>query len=349
MSTKMSSSPSASPFSVGSDNSTECFRDALSQQMSIEGQADDAGYIPDEVFNFQPKPTDILKPNPGGPPVRLIFGDLDLIPHEVEGLKELRKLMENDKELTESPVFADDRYAVRFLQGNDWDASRCVGDMKRHIHWRAETLPIYRSAVESLLPRGFIYVHGRDEAYRPILVLRCKSIAESDVAADLLFIKQGMHQHHHNNNSGNSSSSSSSLLSDFYKNAALVVAGFAGEVMPVVIYWLEFALEKLLVKNKVEQWRVVIDLEDCSITSAPISILKQVCDTLTRNYRGRLYGMLIVNAGFVFRSIWQLVSVDDFMASINRSQLEAKYGGKCLNTQDFRWPVLPPGPFEGSA
>lgn len=28
-----------------------------------------------------------------------------------------------------------------------------------------------------------------------------------------------------------------------------------------------------------------------------------------RNYRGRLYGMLILNAGFVFRSIWQLVSV----------------------------------------
>ena len=43
----------------------------------------------------------------------------------------------------------------------------------------------------------------------------------------------------------------------------------------------EFTLEKLLVKNKVEQWRVVVDLEDCSITSTPIGILKQVCDTLT--------------------------------------------------------------------
>lgn len=46
----------------------------------------------------------------------------------------------------------------------------------------------------------------------------------------------------------------------------------------------EFTLEKLLVKNKVEQWRVVVDLEDCSITSAPIGILKQVCDTLTVSY-----------------------------------------------------------------
>ena len=43
----------------------------------------------------------------------------------------------------------------------------------------------------------------------------------------------------------------------------------------------EFTLGKLLVKNKVEQWRVIVDLEDCSITSTRIGILKQVCDTLT--------------------------------------------------------------------
>ncbi|KAL8435376.1 hypothetical protein ACSSS7_002564 [Eimeria intestinalis] len=114
----MASSPSASPFSVGSDNSTECFRGASSQQMSFEGHTDDAAWIPDEILSYQPKPTEILKPSPGGgPPVRLIFGDLDLLPHEVEGLNELRKLIENDKELAESTLFADDRYCVRFLQG----------------------------------------------------------------------------------------------------------------------------------------------------------------------------------------------------------------------------------------
>lgn len=313
----MFSSASASPVSAGSDNSTECFRDAVSQQLSVEGQQGDRSLIPSEAFAYYPKPSDILKPNPGGPPVRLIFGDLELIPHELKGLQEVRRLMAKDKELHESPVFADDRYTIRFLQGNDWDASRCVVDMKRHIQWRAESLPVERNAVEALLPRGFIYIHGRDHAFRPILVLRCKRIAESQV----------------------------------------------GDVMPVVIYWLEFALQKLLVKNKIEQWRVVIDLEDCSITSAPISILKQVCDTLTRNYRGRLFGMLILNAGFVFRSIWQLVSVvlpertkskikltssssdEEFLASVNRNQIEERYGGTCPNVKDFKWPVMPPGPY----
>ncbi|CDJ60780.1 hypothetical protein EMWEY_00007840, partial [Eimeria maxima] len=79
----------------------------------------------------------------------------------------------------------------------------------------------------------------------------------------------------------------------------------------------EFTLEKLLVKNKVEQWRVVVDLEDCSITSTPIGILKQVCDTLT----------------------------DDFLASVNQNQIEERYGGTCSNVKDFSWPVMPPGPF----
>lgn len=59
-----------------------------------------------------------LQPSPGGPPIRLIFGDLELTPHELKGLHEVRRLMMKDKELHESPVFADDRYTIRFLQGS---------------------------------------------------------------------------------------------------------------------------------------------------------------------------------------------------------------------------------------
>lgn len=42
----------------------------------------------------------------------------------------------------------------------------------------------------------------------------------------------------------------------------------------------EFALKHLLVHNRVEQWRVIVDLEDCSFTNMPVSILKTVCDAL---------------------------------------------------------------------
>lgn len=57
----MFSSPSASPVSAGSDNSTECFRDAVSQQLSVEGQQIDRFLIPSEALAYNPKPSDILK------------------------------------------------------------------------------------------------------------------------------------------------------------------------------------------------------------------------------------------------------------------------------------------------
>lgn len=49
---------------------------------------------------------------------------------------------------------------------NDWDASRCVVDMKRHIQWRAESLPVERNAVEALLvsPGVFNRFSMRDTA-----------------------------------------------------------------------------------------------------------------------------------------------------------------------------------------
>ncbi|CDI75900.1 CRAL/TRIO domain-containing protein, related [Eimeria praecox] len=283
----MSSSPSPSPVSAGSDNSTDCFQDAVSQQLSLDATAQDMLLTPSEALAYTPQQSEILKascltsptheirpvvlPNPGGRPVRLIFGDLDLLPHEVEGLFKVRREMEVDKELRDSPVFADERYTLRFLQGNDWDTTRCIADMRRHLKWRAANLPTPRVAVEHLLPKGFIYIHGRDHALRPILVIRCKHLMDSEV----------------------------------------------GDVLLVVKYWLEFTLGRLLVKNKVEQWRVIVDLEDCSIMCTPVGILRHVCDMLT----------------------------DDFLASVNQNQIEERYGGTCANVEDFSWPVMPPGPF----
>ncbi|PHJ21126.1 polyphosphoinositide binding protein [Cystoisospora suis] len=111
-------------------------------------------------------------------------------------------------------------------------------------------------------------------------------------------------------------------------------------VLSVVLFWLEFAIHKLLVRNRVEQWRVLIDLDQCSALSAPVGTLKDIADTLTRNYRGRLSQMFIVNSGFVFWGLWQLVSVvlpertkqkiavytsnyqADLFSSVNKNQVE---------------------------
>lgn len=65
----MSSSPSASPVSAGSDNSTDYFRDAVSQQLSLEGLPDDVSLIPSEALAYIPKPSDILKASRATKPI----------------------------------------------------------------------------------------------------------------------------------------------------------------------------------------------------------------------------------------------------------------------------------------
>ncbi|PFH37180.1 putative polyphosphoinositide binding protein [Besnoitia besnoiti] len=273
--------------------------------------------VPPEALSYQPKPDEIYKPIGNGLFVRLIFGDLPLTPYEMGEVAKVKETLKRDPSVLSGTVFSDDRYIVRFLQGNDWNVEKCVADMKRHLVWRRDHLPIPAAKVLPLLPKGYCYVFGRDKCRRPIFIIRCKEFISANPT----------------------------------------------EVLPVVLFWLEVTIHRLLVKNKVEQWRVIIDLDQCSALSAPVGILKDIADTLTRNYRGRLSQMLIINSGFVFWSLWQLVSVvlpertkqkiclyttnyqADLFSHVQKNQVEERYGGTCANVTNFAGIYMPPGPF----
>eukprot|EP00922_Rhytidocystis_sp_ex-Travisia-forbesii_P028833 GHVS01042262.1.p1 GENE.GHVS01042262.1~~GHVS01042262.1.p1 ORF type:complete len:437 (-),score=66.40 GHVS01042262.1:1034-2344(-) len=115
--------------------------------------------------------------------------------------------------------------------------------------------------------------------------------------------------------------------------------------MKVIVYLLELLISTLLVENRVEQWRVVIDMAECAIYNMPVVVLRDVTVTLSRNYRGRLHQMAIINAPLVFWGLWQIVNVAlsettrskisihsghyqaELLKNINENQLEKKYGG----------------------
>nr|CEL69379.1 TPA: polyphosphoinositide binding protein, putative [Neospora caninum Liverpool] len=273
--------------------------------------------VPPEAISYKPAPEEIYKPIGNGAFVRLIFGDLPLTPYEVAEAAKVKEALKNEPNMFVGTVFSDDRYLIRFLQGNDWDIEKCIVDMRRHLIWRSTHLPVPVATVLPLLPKGYCYVFGRDKCLRPIFIIRCKEFVNADPNA----------------------------------------------VLPVVLVWMETMIHKLLVKNKVEQWRVIIDLDQCSAFSTPMAILKEIADTLTRNYRGRLSQMLIINSGFVFWGLWQLISVvlpertkqkialytsnfqADLFSHVNRNQVEERYGGSCSNVTDFDSISMPPGPF----
>ncbi|CEL93319.1 unnamed protein product [Vitrella brassicaformis CCMP3155] len=133
--------------------------------------------------------------------------------------------------------------------------------------------------------------------------------------------------------------------------------------LKLAFYWLEYAVHNLMVKNRVEQWRVIIDLHEVGYTDLPVTTLKTVASHLQRNYRQRLSGMYIIYTPWVFWGIWQMVSyllqettrrkikilaesfADELLKDIHPCQLEERYGGVCPNIVDYDKPILPPPPF----
>jgi hypothetical protein len=61
---------------------------------------------------------------------------------------------------------------LRFLQDNDHNTVKTLEDIKLHLQWRKDHLgkEITFKTME-ILNSGFIYVHGRDSRFRPIIVL----------------------------------------------------------------------------------------------------------------------------------------------------------------------------------
>ena len=61
---------------------------------------------------------------------------------------------------------------IRFLQANGYDFEKTLKFIMEHIEWRLKYLPVVPTDnVKRILNLGYLYIHGRDNRFRPILVL----------------------------------------------------------------------------------------------------------------------------------------------------------------------------------
>lgn len=102
--------------------------------------------------------------------------DIKLSDFEITQIKEMRRFLKTRNVRLFGTIFEDGRYMLRYLQGNKWSPDRALDDMHKHMEWRGTSLPIRYASVSVTMPTGFIYIHGRDKAYRPIFVLRGKAM-----------------------------------------------------------------------------------------------------------------------------------------------------------------------------
>lgn len=66
------------------------------------------------------------------------------------------------------PSIVQKRNIMRFLQGNNYKVKATIDEIKSHLEWRKQNLPIYiNEPAKQLLDNGYLYVYGRDRYFRP--------------------------------------------------------------------------------------------------------------------------------------------------------------------------------------
>ena len=133
----------------------------------------------------------------------------------------------------------------------------------------------------------------------------------------------------------------------------------------LLCYILEYCIKNLMIPGHIENWIIITDLNNKSLSSLPISELKSIIKILQDNFRCRMIVNYVVNAPRTLKFIWNIVKGFVETHTVNKirilregqpkemkqhfalSQIEKKYGGTAEDLIDTFWPpTLPSGPFE---
>lgn len=111
-----------------------------------------------------------------------------------------------------------------------------------------------------------------------------------------------------------------------------------------------------MIPSKIENWTVIVDLNNVGISQIPKSLLQSVIDSMQKNYRGRLFRFFAINSHWLLRGLWAVAKnlVDEFTLTkmnligyefkaeifkvIDPNFIEEKYGGTLPNKADNFFP-----------
>jgi len=225
---------------------------------------------------------------------------------------ETNKSKFNSVNLSQSDVY-------RFLISFDFDFERTILSLVNYYNFQLKTYPIdLRIKLKKILLSGFIYIHGRDNRFRPIIIL-----------------------------------SPNAFLNESKKNKDFTYEDW----MLSVIYLLDYCINFLLIPAQVESWNIICDMKDVALYSVP-NDLKNLLNLIQQNYKNRLNSMYVINLGTFAGILWNVIkglmgeniqkkiiminsknNYFDLFENINRTQLEKKYGGFAenieLNYEDY--------------
>lgn len=281
---------------------------------------------PKEAYLYIPKDDEIIlfdEKHPSRTLRRIFEGGVEYNNYEKIKLKEFRKELEkhnNNIKKTKLilPENWKDCHILRFLQATQYNIIKTTDIILNHIEWRKVNLPPkITDKSKEILNSGFIYIHGRDSRFRPIMNI-CANKYEK--------------------------------YKKYYTFADWERA---------VIYFMEYSIQNLLIPGQVENWDIICDLKDVSITSIPED-LKKILGILQNNYRCRLYVMYIINIGGWISFGWTIIkkfldastekkiqllkssNINEMFKYINPRQIEKKFGGTAEDIKNYFFPPIFP-------
>ena len=131
---------------------------------------------PRESYYYFPKGEEIIVPNKKPTKsIRRVFYKMPYTNNEKQWLIDFKQLI-NSKSL-KLPYFFDDYLLLAFIYSDGGKLDNSIKRLIKYIKFSNETFPMEinpNSRIIEILNKGFIYIYGRDNRFRPILVCQCK-------------------------------------------------------------------------------------------------------------------------------------------------------------------------------
>lgn len=131
---------------------------------------------PRESYYYFPKGEEIIAPNKKPTKsIRRVFYKMPYTNNEKQWLIDFKQLI-NSKSL-KLPYFFDDYLLLAFIYSDGGKLDNSIKRLIKYIKFSNETFPMEinpNSRIIEILNKGFIYIYGRDNRFRPILVCQCK-------------------------------------------------------------------------------------------------------------------------------------------------------------------------------
>jgi hypothetical protein len=149
--------------------------------------AQQVAQISEECKNFEPTTAEEFLTIPNGEYQRLIFEGVELRTKEEDHMDNFREYCKENNITIPEGYDDDKKFILRILQGKKWKYDVSAKVMLEHNEWKLKTYPLSYDPVKDMLNDGFIYGAGRDNKFRPVIVINCaKCMAHGPTANDAL-------------------------------------------------------------------------------------------------------------------------------------------------------------------